>query len=187
MRCFISISWWLSDRSGLSAASQLSTYRNIIEGGSEIRCFTQTTQMSSVCRVLKLIRIISVALSHCIQFIFSCFQVVFNISCASSFTFLFDTKKGENPAQPACAFTCTQEAELMPYSWPRLQKNSFQVTQGTDHSWEPFSDRYTVPFIHLQNTITKKTFNKIAFIPWLNTCTSGKGSYTSSLTLFFIY
>lgn len=95
-------------------------------------------------------------------------------------------KQGKTPAQPAYAFACTQEAELMPYSWLRLQKNSFQVTQGTDHSWKHFSDRYMGPFIHLQNTIKRKIFDKIAFILWLNVPASGKGSSTSSLTLHLL-
>lgn len=146
----------------------------------------KTTQMSSICQSVKLISRIMAALCCCIWFMFSFFQVVFNTLWVSSFTFLFDRKPAENPSS-ASAFTYTQEAELMPYSWLRLQKNSFHVTHGTDHSWKPFSDKYTVPLILFQNTITKKTFDKIAFTPWLNMSTSGKGSSTSSLALFFIY
>lgn len=68
-------------------------------------------------KVVKLIRMISVALSCCIQFIYSCFRVVFNTLWVSSFAFLLDIKTGENPSSASACFHLhaggrTQEAAL---------------------------------------------------------------------------
>lgn len=93
-------------------------------------------------------------------------------------------EQGKPPFQPAYAFTRTQEAELMPSSWSRLQ-NSFQVARAQMILGNPLQFKYMVPFIHLQNTIPKKTLAKIAFTPWLSMSTSGKGSSTLSLVFSF--
>lgn len=133
--------------------------------------------------MVKRIRIILTALSGCIQFTFSCFQVV--SLWAFSFTYLFDTKTGETPSSASICF----------HSHTGGRSDAFQLTKiaelissnkGTDDSWKAFLDKYMVPFIHLQNTIPKKTLDKIAFTPWLSTSTSGKGSSIPSSSLFLL-
>lgn len=93
------------------------------------------------------------------QYIFSLYSAVFRLYSViygypvSLFNLILIQRK--TTAQPLYAFICTQEANPIPYCWLRLQKNSFQVTEGTDHSWKPFSNRCVVPFVLLQNTMAK--------------------------------
>lgn len=133
--------------------------------------------------MVKRIRIILTALSGCIQFTFSCFQVISLWAC--SFTYLFDIKTGETPTSVSICFHSHTGGRTDALQLTKIAE-LISSNKGTDDSWKPFSDKYIVPFIHLENTIPKKTLDKIAFTPWLSIPTSGKGSSTPSLSLFLL-
>lgn len=133
--------------------------------------------------MVKRIRIILTALSGCIQLTFSCFQVI--SLWASSFTYLFDIRTGETPSSASICFHLHTRGRTDALQLTKIAE-LISSNKGTDDSWEPFLDKYMVPFIHLQNTIPKNTLDKIAFTPWLRMSASGKGSSTPSLNFLFL-